>query len=185
MLRFSSFLIEFNLKKNTWEYIITSKDKKYAGNNLVDLVQTAYRVTPDGSFVNALKDVLPSDWVVIDLDDNPDIDATIFYRKSRSNEKWTGRKIQGIGHDGTQEAKTKVIDRLVKELEITGTWIEASHALEKVLLKKGVKPITDVKILQTLFNDPKLKMISDTSYSRSLLDGKLIQETVFGHPRLA
>jgi hypothetical protein len=185
MLNFSSFLIELKLKKNTWEYVITSKDKKYVGNNLVDLVQTAYRATPDGSFVNALKDVLPSDWVVIDLDDNPDIDATIFYRKARSGEKWTGRKVQGIGHDGSQDAKTKVIDRLVKELSTPGTWVEASHALEKVLLKKGVKPVTDVTVLQALFNDPKLKMISDTSYSRSLPDGKLIQETVFGRPRLA
>lgn len=185
MLKFSSYLVELSLKKNTWEYVVTSKDKKYAGNNLVNLVQTAYKATPDGSFVNSLRDVLPSDWVVIDLDDNPDIDATIFYRKARVGEKWTGRKVQGIGHDGSQEAKAKVIDRLVKELSMPGTWVEASNALEKVLLKRGVKPVTDVKLLQTLFNDPNLKMISDTSYSRSILDGKIIHETVFGHPRIA
>lgn len=185
MLNFSSFLIELALKKNTWEYVVTSKDKRYAGNNLVDLVQTAYKATPDGSFINALKDVLPSDWVVIDLDDNPDIDATIFYRQARSNEKWKGRKVQGIGHDGSTEAKTKVIDRLVTELGKSGTWIEASHALERVLLKKGVKPVTDVKVLQKLFNDDKLKMVSATSYERSLGDGKVIQETVFGLPKLA
>lgn len=185
MLNFSSFLVELALKKNTWEYIVTSKDKKYAGDNLVHLVQTAYKATPDGSFINVLKDVLPSDWVVIDLDDNPDIDATIFYRQPRSSEKWKGRKVQGIGHDGSAEAKTKVIDRLVLELGKSGTWVEASHALERVLLKKGVKPVTDVKTLQTLFNDPKLKMISDTSYERSLPDGKIIQETVFGLPKIS
>lgn len=185
MLKFSSYLIEFALKKNTWEYIVTSKDKRFAGTNLVDLVQTAYKATPDGSFINALKDVIPSDWVVIDLDDNPDIDATIFYRQARSNEQWKGRKVQGIGHDGSAEAKTKVIDRLVAELGKYGTWIEASHALERVLLKKGIKPVTDVKVLQKLFNDDKLKMISDTSYERSLPGGKTIQETVFGLPKTA
>ena len=184
MLNFSSFLIELLLKKNTWEYIITSKDKRFASENLVGLVQTAYKATPDGSFINALKDVLPSDWVVIDLDDNPDIDATIFYRQPRSNEKWKGRKVQGIGHDGSTAAKTAVIDRLITELGKSGTWVEASNALERTLLKKRVKPFTDVQVLQKLFNDDKLKMVSSTSYERSLPGGKIIQETVFGQPKI-
>jgi hypothetical protein len=183
MLKFSSFLVEFSLKKNTWKYVVTSKDKRYAGDNLVHLVQSAYAATPDGSFVNALNDVLPSDWVVIDIDKNPDIDATIFYRQPRANEKWKGRKVQGIGHNGSTEAKTKVIDRLITELKISGTWVEASNALERVLLKKGIKPFTDVEVLRKLFNDNKLNMISDASYERYLND-RVVHETVFGLPKI-
>jgi hypothetical protein len=76
------------------------------------LVDNAYRATSLGSFVQNASQVAASDWVALDWDPQPDLDCTVFYRKARPNESWTGYKIQGIGHDGKQESKQKVIQRV-------------------------------------------------------------------------
>jgi hypothetical protein len=66
-----------------------------------------------GSFVNSIRDVIKSDWLVIDFSKLPGIDACIFFRGSRTNENWFGRKIQGIGHNGDRHSKAHVIDLLI------------------------------------------------------------------------
>lgn len=59
---FNMRLYEFVLPKNQWELLISSADKQELGGELVDLVRHAYSNTPHGSFVNSIRDVMPSDW---------------------------------------------------------------------------------------------------------------------------
>lgn len=176
-------LLEFELPKNQWIADISNGAKNEVGDELVDLVKTAYSRTPQGSFVNSIKDVVPSDWHIIDFDQDPDVDSCIFYRGARSGETWQGKKIQGIGHDGTSPSKQKVIARTTELLGKSGWWIESSDAMRAVLKKFNVKPITDEKFLQKLFNDPDLKMIDSDTYQRRI-GSKIIEETVFGNPIL-
>lgn len=170
--------------KNRWVDEISSADKLELSDNLISLVQTAYKNTDIGSFVNKVSDVMPPDWNVIDIDDDPDIDACVFYRKPRSKESWDGIKIQGIGHDGSKYSKAHAIAKVQRMLILPGTWIEASGAIKTVLLRQGSIRVTDEKFLQYLFQSPDLTMIDDHTYRRTLSNGQVVEETVFGYPVL-
>jgi hypothetical protein len=174
----------FELTKNQWELLISIADKQEAGDELVNLVKHAYSVTPKGSMINSLRDVIPSDWNVIDWDQDPDIDACVFYRKNRQGENWVGYKIQGVGHDGTRQSKDKAIGKVLELLQRQGVWIESSDAMRHVLHKMNAPSVKDEKFLQQLFNDQTLRMVQSDTYRRTLQNGQEIQETVFGHPKL-
>lgn len=183
-MRLQELLQEVTLTKNSWELLISTADKEEVSHDLVNLVQTAYTNTPDGSFVNSIKDVIPSDWTVIDWDHDPDVDACVFYRKARANETWTGYKIQGLGHDGSRTSKDKAINKIQQLLTKQGVWLESSDAMRAVLKRLNVPTVTDLVTLQTLFNDPFLEKVDDDTYDRRLDNGKIIRETVFGYPKL-
>lgn len=175
---------EFTLPKNTWELLISNSDKQELGNDLVSLVKNAYANTDKGSFIRNIKDVLPSDWNIIDWDQDPDVDSTVFYRKNRADENWIGYKIQGLGHDGQRDSKDKAITRINLLLNKPGFWIEASHAMRHILKKAGAPIVTDENFLQRLFNDSALRMINDDTYTRMLGPRNMITESVFGFPKL-
>jgi hypothetical protein len=175
---------ELTLPKNQWTLLISAEDKAEAGPELVRLVGRAYASTEKGSMIHSLRDVVPSDWEVIDWDQDPDIDACIFYRKPRGHEQWVGHKLQGLGHDGSRPSKHKAIEQIVKLLQKPGVWIESSDALRHVLNKLHAPAVTGQDFLRRLFNDPNLTMIDERTYTRILHDGTKITETVFGHPRL-
>lgn len=157
---------------------------KYS-DDLISVVQTAYSKTPKVSFINTKRDLAEPDWHSIDIDNDPDIDATIFYRNHRSGEPWKGSKIQGIGHDGSRKAIDKVLVELKKLLTKPGYWVEASDALEHVLYKSSVSYIEDESFLQKLFPKSDLKLTGDRrKYIRILTGGKKIKETVFGKPKV-
>lgn len=179
MIKLKDILSEIPKKK--W----TNVDPMKYADDLIKIVQTAYRKTPDGSFVNTKRDLANSEWHSIDIDNVPDIDATIFYRKPRGSEPWRGNKVQGIGHDGSRKAIDAVLNRLEIFLRKKGNWVEASDALEHVLYKMGVPYIDDEETARKVFPDSNLKMTGKKwKYVRELPDGKKIKETIFGEPRL-
>ena len=96
---------EYEFPKNKWEIVSSNPVKKIEGKTLIELVDTAYKSTPLGSFVKTIQDVVKSDWLVIDYNEEAGVDACIFYREPRTNENWVGKKIQGIGHDGVKDSK--------------------------------------------------------------------------------
>lgn len=170
--------------KHRWVDEISSADKFELSDNLINLVQTAYKNTDMGSFVNKVSDVMPADWNVIDLDDDPDIDACVFYRGPRASDEWVGIKIQGIGHDGSKYSKAHAMAKVQRMLLIPGTWIEASGAIKSVLLRLNSNKISDERFLRKLLNSKDLRMIDEYTYQRALSNGSIIEETVFGYPIL-
>jgi hypothetical protein len=183
-MRAKDFITELKLSKNKWELVVSNGDKEELGTDLVSLVRQAYSNTPHGSFVNSIKDVIPSDWNVIDWDQDPDIDSCVFYRRNRNNENWSGYKLQGLGHDGTRISKDKAINKIQELLSKPGVWIESSDAMRHLLKKLNVPAVTDEKFLQELFNDPELRMVDNDTYVRALTDGHEVTETVFGNPKI-
>lgn len=173
---------ELTLSKNQWELLLSTADKEEVSHDLVRLVTNAYSNTSQGSFVNSIKDVIPSDWLAIDWDQDPDVDACVFYRKNRAGENWSGFKIQGLGHDGTRQSKDKAIAKIQQLLAKPGIWIESSDAMRAILMKLNVPVVTDLVMLQTLFNDPYLEKVDNETYDRRLLSGQVVRETVFGNP---
>lgn len=176
--------LEEDVKKNRWALLVADPEKHEWADNLIDLVKNAYSATSLGSFVQNAGQVAASDWVALDWDPQPDLDCTVFYRKPRANEAWTGYKIQGIGHDGKTESKQKVIQRTKALLTKPGVWIESSDAMARTLGKLGLKPVTDEQILQQLFPGSNLTMLDDNgNYERST-GGSTIREQVYGNPVL-
>ena len=181
---------EIQLKQGEWEVITSNSAKEELGKNLIDLVKIAYSKTPKGSFIQTIADIIPSNWFVVDLDADPEAEATVFYRTDRPDEKWVGKKIQGIGHDGQIHNGIKsweyAVDKIIQLINQDGWWIECSDALRHVLLKRKseFEIVQDVNTLKKIFNDPKLEMVDDITYKRSLSDGQEIVESLFGKPIL-
>jgi hypothetical protein len=171
-----------DLVKNRWQLLVSDPEKHKWSDNLINLVNNAYSATSLGSFVQNASQVAASDWVALDWDPQPDLDCTVFYRKARPNESWTGYKIQGIGHDGKTESKQKVIARVKALLTKPGTWIESSDAMARTLGKLGLQPVTDESTLHALFPESNLTLQQDGSYIRQLQNGEKIRETVYGNP---
>jgi hypothetical protein len=172
-----------NYKKMKWEIITSNPDKKIEGKRLIDIVSNAYRNTNMGSFVKTISDVIKSKWLVIDCDEYDDIDACIFYRGPRKDEKWDGYKIQGIGHDGDPVAKKILIKKLIDTLKNdNGFWIEASGTLEYIL-EENLERVTDIEIIKRLFPDSKIVFSENGQYKRTL-GNTWIEESVFGLPIL-
>lgn len=169
-----------DLPKNKW---VDVNPIKYS-DDLISVVQTAYKNAPKGSFVNSKKDLMGSDWHSVDIDVEPDVDATIFYRKARGNESWKGIKIQGIGHDGSRPAIEKVLDKLKSMLSKKGVWIEASDALEHVLYKSGVNYISDEEMARKVFPDTDLKFTGNKGQYTRFAGSTKVKETMFGNPVL-
>jgi hypothetical protein len=170
-----------NFNKN-WELLLSNPDKRINGERLIDLVKIAYNKTPLGSFVKTLSDVIKSSWYIIDWDEKGDIDACIFYRKPRKGEKWKGKKIQGIGHDGESKSKEVLLEKLIDVLDQPGNWVEASDKLETILEMKKSPKVTDINTLEKLFPNSKIiEILPDGRYKRTLND-KIITESVFGNP---
>ena len=174
---------KLNLPKKTWEIISSNPTKKIAGQNLIELVNTAYKSTPLGSFVKTISDVVKSDWLVIDYNEADEIDACIFYREARPNENWVGKKIQGIGHDGVKESKKIIIKKMIQKLNEDGFWIEASDRMEEVLEKSGCPKVSDIETLQKLFPNSEITLLENGDYKRTLENGEVVKESVFGKPK--
>jgi hypothetical protein len=194
MKSFKTIYIETIIEKfeiGRWEVIISDDEKQQHADNLINLVKTAYNNTPMGSFIQTVNDLLPSDWQVINLDSDPEIESSVFYRKNRPNETWVGNKIQGIGHDGKiyngVKSSKYAVDKIVELVNEPGWWIEVSDALRSVLLNRYIDRINiikDVELLKKLYKDPNLKMLDDYTYRRTLSNNDQVIETTVGYPIL-
>lgn len=178
------FREEVTLKKNKWGLIISDADKHQWGKELMDLVNNAYMHTSLGSFVKDMYAVKGSEWIALDWDKDPDLDCTVFFRKNRANETWKGFKVQGIGHDGSPESKSKIMNRLVLSLKKPGYWIESSDAMARALAKRGAEPVTDEELCKAIFPGTNLKMLDKSTglYQRQA-NGHTIKEIIYGNPK--
>jgi hypothetical protein len=79
-------------------------------------------------------------------------------------------------------SKDYAIKKVHELLSKKGWWIESSDAMRAVLKKLNVQSVSDVRILQQLFNDPNLTMVDQDTYERQLPNGSTVTETVFGNP---
>jgi len=182
-MRATEFITELEIPRNQWTMTISNADKEEVGPELINLVKNAYLGTPQGSFIHSVRDVLPSDWDLLDWDDEPGIDAAIFCRWNRPGEPWIGRKIQGIGHDGQKISKDKCIQQIISQLQKPGWWVECSDKMRFILKAKGAPVVSNERMLRRLFQDPDLKMIDDFTYTRHCKNG-LLTESVFGDPTI-
>ena len=168
---------EVSIPKNKW-VPLSGNDIKDLEDDILDLIQNAYG--PIGGHPNykSVGDLAGSDYEIIDLDDDPDLDA-VTVTKQRAG----GTKHVGIGHDGTSPGKRGAIGRTIDQLDKPSNYIEASGAIENILRKAGVVQVTDEETIRKALKGKEIKVYDDGTYDR-ILGGKKYRKTMFGIPRV-
>ena len=175
MIKLVDLLNEVVPLKNTW-FPLSKEEIKDVEDDILDLIQNAYG--PIGGHPNykSVGDLAGSDYEVIDLDDDPEIDA-VTVTKQRAG----GIKHVGIGHDGTSPGKRGAIGHTIDKLDEPSNYIEASGAIENILRKANVIQVTDEETIRKALKGKEIEMYDDGSYDR-VLGGKKYRKTMFGKP---
>ena len=177
MIKLIDLLNEIDIPKNSWKPI-SSDELKDVENDILDLIQNAYG--PIGGHPNykSVGDLAGSDYEVIDLDDDPEIDA-VTVTKKRSG----GTKYVGLGHDGSSQGKRGSIGRTIDKLGDSGTYIEASGKMADILSKANVTQVTDKDTISKALKGKEIEMQDNGSYTR-YLGGKKYIKLMFGKPTI-
>jgi hypothetical protein len=175
MIKLIDLLNEIDIPKNSWKPI-SSDELKDVEDDILDLIQNAYG--PIGGHPNykSVGDLAGSDYEVIDLDDDPDIDA-VTVTKQRSG----GTKHVGMGHDGTSPSKRAAIGQTIRDLDKQGVYIEASGKMADILMKANVTQVMDKDTIRKALKGKEIEMYDDGSYDR-VLGGKKYRKLMFGKP---
>jgi hypothetical protein len=177
MIKLFDLLNEIEIPKNTW-LPLSSVDVKDLEADILNLINTAY--DPIGGHPNysSISDIAGSDYEVIDLDDDPDIDAVTV-----TKERPGGTKHVGMGHDGTRPAKRSSVSHTINQLDILGNYIEASGKMADILKSVDVIQVTDKDTIQRALKGKKIEIFDDGSYTR-YLGGKKYTKLMFGKPTI-
>ena len=109
-------------------------------SDIFDIIQKTY--APIGGHVDfkTAKD-LPSDfsqWLVTDIDKDPELDAVTFAKGAPG-----GQKLTGTATDGSPAAKKIMLNKINKVLRTKGNYGEVSDAIAHVLIKKFKIPYVE------------------------------------------
>jgi hypothetical protein len=177
MIKLIDLLSEIDIKKNAWEPLSASEIGDIQ-DELFNLIQNAYANVGGHPNYNTPSD-LPlegDEFDVIDLDADPDIDAVNVMKI-----KPAGHKMVAMGHDGSSEAKSKVIAHQVQLLNKQGYYVEVSGKMKDILIAKGLTPITDEMIVRKVLKGKQLSWNPDGSYCREI-GGCAHTKMLFGRP---
>jgi hypothetical protein len=162
----NNILLQEEFPRDKWVNLSDKEKGEYA-DDIFNLINTAY--APIGGNVNykSAADVLgaeaDADYEVINIDDDPEIDAVSAYKKQPA-----GNKLAAIGHDGSPIAKSKIINHYANLLKQKGYYLEVSGKLKDILLTKGAPVVTDPEIIKKVLKGKEVKMNDDGTYERYL-----------------
>ena len=166
--------------KNTWRPLSQSEVKEFE-KELYDLIDTAYKPIGGHPNVNSPEDVKQSAdiFTVIDLDDDPEIDAVAIAKKRAG-----GTKYVGLGHDGSKPARSAAVNFKAKELKNKGSYIEVSGVLFDILKAKGVEIVDDEETVRNVLKGKDIKWNGDGTYDR-VIGGKTLKKVMMGKPNIS
>jgi len=175
MIKLIDLLNELEIPKNTW-LPLSSSDIKDLEADILNLINTAYNPIGGHPNYSSVSDIAGSDYEIIDLDDDPDIDAVTVTKKRPG-----GTKHVGMGHDGTRPAKRSSIGHTIDSLGKKSNYIEASGKISDILKSANVTQVTDKETIQKALRGKDIEIFDDGSYSR-YLGGKKYIKLMFGKP---
>jgi len=168
-----------DLPKGKWIDLDDVDQGEYA-ENIFDLIKTAYASIGGHSNYQSPTDVIGSegdaDYEVINLDDDPDIEAV-----SVSKKKPAGDKFVATGHDDSKVAKSVVVNHKADKLKKSGHYVEVSGRIKDIMLGKGVPMVTDEDTIKKALKGKEIEMNDDGSYQRKIA-GKMYTKVLLGKP---
>jgi hypothetical protein len=178
MIRLKALLSE--LEKNKWHVASDLEVEQYK-NEILNLIQNAYKSIGGHSNFKSSIDVTSGkggdEYEIIDLDNDSDIDAVTSVKI-----KPAGKKFVAIGHDGSKEAKSSVVNRQAEFLKKLGWYVEVSDKIKDILLAKGVKPVEDEATVRKVLSDKEIIWNGDGTYTRKI-DGEMYTKMLLGRPK--
>ena len=179
-MKLTDIINEMALPKGEWEPIPSSELKDFE-DEIFDLISTAYAPIGGHPNYNSPSDVSGkeggAEYVAIDLDNDPDIDAVTV-----SKIRPAGRKFVATGHDSTPKAKSRVVNHKAELLKSPGHYIEASGKVQDILLAKGVEPITDEETVRKILQGKDIEWLGNGEYKRSI-GGQTHIKMLLGKPK--
>jgi hypothetical protein len=177
MIKLTSILNE--LRKDTWQQLDKRQVEPYK-DELLDLIQQAYKEIGGHPNFKTDSDITSGNggdvYDIIDLDSDHDIDAV-----NVSKEKPSGHKLVAMGHDGTSDAKRAAINQQASQLKTRGWYMEVSGKIKDILLAKGVKPVTDEKLVRKALSGKDIVWHGDGTYDRKI-GGETHTKMMVGKP---
>ena len=170
---------EEGFDKNSWEYL-TDEEKEEYSQEIFDLINNAYSDIGGNPNYQSPANVAGSEgdanYLVIDLDDDPEFDAVIVDKSKES-----GTKAAAMGHDGSKPAKSASVNFTAIMLKRPGHYIEVSGKLKDILSAKGVPVVTDKETIMKVLKGKEIEMNGDGTYSREI-GGEKHTKTMMGNP---
>ena len=170
---------ESGFDKNQW-INLTDDEKEEFAEEIFDLINTAYSPIGGNPNYKSPQDVMgderDANYMVIDLDDDPEFDA-VKITKSKSS----GNKSVGMGHDDSSPAKSATVNITALMLKEPGHYVEVSGKLKDILMSKGVPVVTDKETIQKVMAGKNIEMNDDGTYSR-YIGGEKHTKTLMGNP---
>jgi hypothetical protein len=167
------------LLENNWRPL-TSSEVESDKEELFKMIDTAYaplgghpNVTSPGDIKTAAQG-----YDVIDLDDDPEDDAVIM-TKDRAG----GKKLVGMGHDGSKPAKRAAVAKTVTSLNKNGYYIEVSGKILDILKAKGVAIVDDEQTVISALKGKEIVWHGDGSYDR-VIGGQKHRKVMMGKPNV-
>ena len=175
MIKLIDLLNEIDIPKNKWKPI-SSSELKDVEDDILDLIQNAYGQIGGHPNYKSVGDLAGSDYEVIDLDNDPEIDAVTVTKKRPG-----GIKHVGLGHDGSSQGKRASLGHTIDQLSKPNNYIEASGKVADILSKANVTQVTDEDTIRKALKGKEIKVYDDGSYDR-VLGGKKYRKLMFGKP---
>jgi hypothetical protein len=168
------------------------QEKKRLAQNLFDLIQNAYKDIGGHHDFKSPSDVMDPElefWTASDIDSDPDVDVTMFGKKTPQGIKYTG-----IGHDGQKDNIKHMLKHRSAEMKKSGHYAEVSGDAFRVYVERGGVPVVEDEdtVRRVLGNKYEIewhgKHPTDPSkkgngwYSRISGGGKKFTKTLIGVP---
>jgi hypothetical protein len=169
--------------KGKWYTLSNSEVKSNTDvtKQIGEILQSVYSQFPGGHRQFTSSDPVGTDDVdVIDTDDDSAVDAVILTQREGK-----GRRIHGMGTDGSKEAKHQMLKRVKEILSVRGNYTEISGRPAEILMGMGVKPIDDRKRVEAIVKrDPKVEFewLGNGWYARTFSGGKWMKKIMVGNP---
>ena len=165
--------------KNQWTDLNKKETEEYSGD-IFALIDTAYASIGGNLNYSNAGDVTgaegDADYKVIDIDDDPDIDAVVV-----SKSKEAGNKLTAMGHDNSSPAKSISVNKQADLLKTSGNYIEVSGRIKDILLAKGVPIVTNKSTIEKVMGNKAIDIQDDGSYTR-YISGKETHKILLGKP---
>ena len=170
---------EPGFEKNVWVNL-TDEEKEEFADEIFGLIDKAYAPIGGNPNYKSSSDVVGSErnanYMVIDLDDDPEFDAV-----KVTKDKAAGNKSVGMGHDGSKPARSAAVNITAIMLKEPGHYVEVSGKLKDILIAKGVPVVTDRETIQQVMKGKDITMNNDGTYSREI-GGEKHTKTLMGNP---
>jgi hypothetical protein len=182
MLELAGLILEKNnpdLKHGKWKEVSGAVLKKYQ-DEVLKLIQIAYKEIgghPNYKSASDISLAKSQAWELIDLDDDPDVDAV-----NVSKKRTGGKKLVGLGHNGTKPAKRAVIGHKIDLLKKSGYYVEVSGRMFEILKSAGIHIVKDEETVRAILKGKDIEWHGDGKYSRKL-GAKSHIKIMMGNPK--